>query len=74
MERSTKQLHAEGVAGVLRLLGPRPRARLVRMLQGLGLSHAEADVVLAVGVEEGLFEHAAGEPDAFQARAQADRR
>jgi hypothetical protein len=48
--------HAETVRGVLVILGPRSRARLGLMLQGLGLSEAEADAVLAHGLTWGLFE------------------
>ena len=39
-----------------RLLGARPRVRIAWMLQGLGLSPAEVDEVIAHGLAKGLFE------------------
>ena len=67
MDPQAVRPHAETVRGVLASLGPRPRARIVLMLQGLGLSHAEVDEVLAHGFAQGLFEADPAEPTVLRA-------
>lgn len=56
MEATALLLHAKTVHSMLVLLGPRPRRRLVVMLQGLGLSHVDAEEVLAHAVTRELVE------------------
>jgi hypothetical protein len=48
--------HAETVRSVLALLGPRPRKRILLMLQGLGLSEAEAADVVTHAIDHGRVE------------------
>jgi hypothetical protein len=60
-------VHAETVRGVLAILGTRPRLRIGLMLQGLGLSGAEADSVVEHGLAAGYFEVDPSEPSSLRA-------
>jgi hypothetical protein len=67
MEPRVVAPHAETVRSVLDILGPRPRARIALMLQGLGLSEAGTNEVLAYGLQHGLFELDPTDPDVLRA-------
>lgn len=60
--------HATTVRATLESLGPRARARIVVMLQGLGLSAADAEAVLAHGIGAGMFAVDAADPSLLRAR------
>jgi hypothetical protein len=67
MDATALLLHAKTVRSVLVLLGPRSRRRLVVMLQGLGLSDAEAEEVLGHAVACELVETDPADTSAMRA-------